>query len=403
MDLPGRLRRVQVWTTVIGLVTVAVILTVGAFGMLALFEREQMRRVDDTLAVAADVTRRSEVSERPIGGDIVAGMLLQLVNDQGVVIFSSERLAERPAMRSVGGEGAPAGPTTESVEGIGPVRVVAVPYRGAWVLVASSLQPVEEAEATLRAVLLIGVPGLAAVLGLVLWMVIGRTLVPVRVAMAREERLVADVSHELRTPLAGIRALLESESAIPEEVELNRLEALGVLGRLESIANGLLVAARHDRVDREQGELVDLDEVALRVVDLVPPPEGVEIDVSAVSGGQVQGDGEDLERMVTNLLSNAVRHAATCVRVTVEEYDGFVTLVVSDDGPGIPFEDRERIYERFTRLDDARSRDSGGAGLGLPIVRTVVDAHGGTIVTRAARSGGAEFVVTLPASVAPRP
>ena len=400
-DLPGRLRRVQVWTTAIGLVTVAVILVVGAFGLLALFERAQVRQVDDTLDVYAGIARRSAAAESLPDGDIFAGTLFQIVNDEGAVVYATESLVAVPALRSVGDD--PARPSNARIEGIGPVRVVAVPFvEGSWVLIAHPLQQVEDAVATLRTGLLISVPCLAALLGLVLWIVVGRTLQPVRVAMEREERLVADVSHELRTPLAGVRALLESESSIQAEIELNRLEALGVLGRLESIASGLLLAARHGRPDRERlRELVDLDEVVLRVVDLVPPPAGVELDASDVSGGQVLGSGEGLERLVANLVSNAVRHAATRVQVTVDEHDGFVTLAVSDDGPGIPAEDRDRIYERFTRLDNGRGRDSGGAGLGLSIVRAVVDAHGGTIVNRAAPSGGAEFVVTLPASVAP--
>jgi signal transduction histidine kinase len=212
-----------------------------------------------------------------------------------------------------------------------------------------------------------------------------------------------------------VRALLESESRVPEEIELNRLEALAVLARLESMTGSLLAIARHDGAVAAQGaELVDLDEVVLRAVEHATPPAGVAIDVAHVSGGQVRGNEHDLERMVANLVNNAVRHARSRVRITVGERADTVTLVVGDDGPGIAIEDRERIYERFTRLDDARSRDQGGAGLGLPIVRSVVEAHGGTITTGSSALGGAVFVVTLrastvtsakppPAAHAPRP
>jgi signal transduction histidine kinase len=282
----------------------------------------------------------------------------------------------------------------------GRVRVVAIPFRDDWVLLASSLQPVDDGVATLRTALFVGLPVLAALLGLVLWIVVGQTLRPVHDAIEREERLVADVSHELRTPIAGVRALLESESEVPEEIALNRREALNVLTRLESIASRLLAMARLRADPLRLAELVDLDEVVDRVVEMTTRPAGIEIDVSELSGGQIRGNEDDLEQMITNLLNNAVRHADRLVRVAVDEHDDVVTLVVSDDGAGIAPEDRERVFDRFTRLDDARGRDQGGAGLGLAITRSVVAAHGGNIVVREAATGGASFVVTLPASVA---
>jgi len=193
--------------------------------------------------------------------------------------------------------------------------------------------------------------------------------------------------------------LLESESDVPEEIALNRLEALGVLARLELIASGLLAMARLRADPRQLPALVDLDEVVDRVVGMTTVPVGIELDVSGLSGGQVRGNEDDLERMITNLVNNAVRHADGCVRIAVDEHDDLVNLVVSDDGAGIAPEDRERVFDRFTRLDGARSRDQGGAGLGLAIARSVVVAHGGTIVVREAAIGGASFVVTLPASV----
>jgi signal transduction histidine kinase len=172
-----------------------------------------------------------------------------------------------------------------------------------------------------------------------------------------------------------------------------------VLTRLETMANDLLVEARNDGSDLMRLDaLVDLDDVALRVVDLVPVRPGVETDPSAVSAGQVRGNEPDLQRMISNLVSNAVRHARQEVRVELAEHGGAVTLTVSDDGPGIALEDRERVFERFTRLDDARSREDAGVGLGLPIARSVVAAHRGTIDVRASDLGGAAVVVTLPAA-----
>jgi signal transduction histidine kinase len=397
-----RLRRVQVRTTAVAMATVVIVLTAGAYGLITLFEREQVRQVDARLADASRFVQQAEranVTLPSAGGDTLA----QVVDDRGHVLYATAPLRGRPPLRPVGGDVDPDRPTTVAMDGGGRARVVAIPFRDDWVLLASPLQPVDDGVATLRTALFVGLPVLAALLGLVLWTVVGRTLRPVRDAMEREERLVADVSHELRTPIAGVRALLESESDVPEEIALNRLEALGVLARLEAIASGLLAMARLRSEPLPLAELVDLDEVVDRVVGRTTLPAGVEVDVSGLSGGQVRGNEDDLERMITNLVNNAVRHADGLVRIAVDEHDDVVTLVVDDDGAGIAPEDRQRVFDRFTRLDDARSRDRGGAGLGLAIARSVVAAHGGTIVVREAPAGGAAVVVMLPSSVGGTP
>jgi len=123
--------------------------------------------------------------------------------------------------------------------------------------------------------------------------------------------------------------------------------------------------------------------------------QSIEIDASAVSGAQVSGSPEQLRRVVRNLLDNAVRHETRTVAVRLSE-DPQVELVVADDGAGIPAGQRDVVFERFTRLDDARSAASGGAGLGLAIVREVVRNHGGDVTIRDDGSSGATFVVALP-------
>jgi signal transduction histidine kinase len=100
--------------------------------------------------------------------------------------------------------------------------------------------------------------------------------------------------------------------------------------------------------------------------------------------------------MVRNLADNAVRHAETTVRFGVREHDAVSVVTVADDGPGIPREDRERIFERFARLDESRSRDDGGTGLGLSIVRDIVQRHGGSITVDAIPGSGTRFIVELP-------
>jgi signal transduction histidine kinase len=393
------LRSVRVRTTAVAMVTVVLVLTVGALVLVRAFERQQLRQVDQRLARTSRLIEGTKGATPSMPAGAAEEAFVQVIDAGGDVVFATDQLRDRPALRSPEATG-PAGSVTARVDGVGSLRVVAVPFGDRWVLFGESLRGVEDAVATLTTALLVGVPVLAALLGLLVWIVVGLTLRPAEEAMDRERRLVADVSHELRTPLAGARALLESESRIPAEIELNRLEALAVLTRLESMANDLLVEARSGEVDAVRLDtLVDLDDIVLRVVDLVPCPAGTTVDTSALSGGQVRGSDQDLERMVANLVTNALRHATGVVRIALDETGGMVTLAVSDDGPGIAPEDRSRVFERFTRLDDARSHEGTGAGLGLPIVRSVAGAHGGTVVASDGPEGrGIAFVVSLPAA-----
>ena len=127
-------------------------------------------------------------------------------------------------------------------------------------------------------------------------------------------------------------------------------------------------------------------------------PARPEVDSRGVSGAQLAGDRDQLTRAVRNLLDNAVRHAEASVTVTLSEDEEAITLTVADDGPGIPAGDRERIFERFTRLDEARARQAGGAGLGLAITREIVERHGGAIEVDPDHPGGARFILRLPAT-----
>jgi signal transduction histidine kinase len=117
-----------------------------------------------------------------------------------------------------------------------------------------------------------------------------------------------------------------------------------------------------------------------------------------VSGGQVRGRPDELTRTVTHLLDNAARHAASTVRVSLTTTGDQVELAIDDDGPGVDPADRERIFERFVRLDEARVRDDGGAGLGLAVVTAVVRAAGGSVTVSDSDLGGARFVATFPTS-----
>jgi len=127
---------------------------------------------------------------------------------------------------------------------------------------------------------------------------------------------------------------------------------------------------------------------------------GLRIDASAVGPARVVGDAGLLAQLVRNLVDNACRHAAGAVRIELLETTDSVILAVDDDGEGIAPEQRERVFDRFVRLDDARARESGGSGLGLSIVREIAAAHGGGVVALASRLGGARFEVSLPVASA---
>ena len=140
---------------------------------------------------------------------------------------------------------------------------------------------------------------------------------------------------------------------------------------------------------------VDLDDLALAEVRRIARP-GLAVDGSGVAAGRVHGDPVALGQVVRNLADNAARHARSRVAMAVATTPAGIVLTVDDDGPGVPPDERQRVFERFVRLDEARARDAGGSGLGLAIVREVVTGHGGTVEAGESPLGGARFVVRLP-------
>ena len=166
--------------------------------------------------------------------------------------------------------------------------------------------------------------------------------------------------------------------------------------RMQGLVDQLLVLTRAGegpaRVPRED---VDLDDLALAEVRRVAR-SGLAVDTTGVGAGRVHADPVALAQVVRNLVDNAARHARSRVAVSVADAPGAVVLTVEDDGPGIPADARERVFERFVRLDEARARDAGGSGLGLAIVREVVAGHGGSVTVGPSALGGARFVVRLP-------
>ena len=141
---------------------------------------------------------------------------------------------------------------------------------------------------------------------------------------------------------------------------------------------------------------VDLDDLVFDEARRLRDTTTLAIDTNAVSPGRVAGDAGALARVVRNVAANAARHTATSIAFSLEEHNGCVTLTVDDDGPGIPPDDRSRVFRRFVRLDDARARDQGGSGLGLAIVSELVRVHGGSVTIDESPLGGARLLLRVP-------
>jgi signal transduction histidine kinase len=219
---------------------------------------------------------------------------------------------------------------------------------------------------------------------------------------AAQQRFVADASHELRSPLSALQTTLEVSLAHPDSSAWPDVasDALDEARRLHALVEDLLALARTEVLDPalRSSRAVDLDETVFAEAARQPPVNGIFLDLHRVSGGRVRGDPLQLARLVQNLLANAHHHAAHQVSVELSTEGDDVIMVVADDGPGIAPGDRQRIFERFARLDHGRSTDDGGAGLGLAIVNGIVQAHGGSVAVTDSRQG-ARFEVRLPAEV----
>ena len=216
-------------------------------------------------------------------------------------------------------------------------------------------------------------------------------------ALQRQRQFVADASHELRTPLTSVLANLDflAETLDGEQGDAAR-SALRSSQRMRRLVQDLLLLARADARREAPHQPLDIAQVVVEAASELEPVTGAhEITIDA-SPAVVEGARDDLHRLALNLMENAIKHTpdGTHVRAAVEREDGNVRLTVADDGPGIPLELRDRVFERFVRGEGDRG---GSFGLGLAIVRAVAEAHGGT-VELGTSAAGTRFVVTLPAA-----
>jgi len=447
------IRSVRFRVTLTATVAVLAVLVATGVGLVWAQTRVLTDNLDETLALAAaDIADELEADGAPatLVGPGDDDSVAQVVDGDGEVLASSANIVER-------------GPLAESrADGDGEVRrtVDDIPTDEArfrllskridvdgeplTVHVAVTLDDIEESRGVLARSLLVAVPLVVAVVAALIWWLVGRTLRPVEAIRAevadigggdlhrrvpeprtgdevdrlartmntmldrvesasqRQQRFTADAAHELRSPLTRIRTAIEVDAVHPETADLPAThasvleEAIG----LERMVGDLLHLSRSDAgAVSATADTVDLDDIALGLVGRLRAEGRVVVDSRGVGPAQVRGDSHQLRRAVGNVVENAARFAASSVAVTVVERDGTAHLTVADDGPGIAAEDHSRVFERFTRLDDARARATGGTGLGLAIARDIVERHGGTIAVADQSNAdlpGACFVMTFP-------
>ena len=435
-----RLGSVRARTTLAAVAAVGVAMLIGALVMLAFVERSLTAQVADSAEVrAAELIDSPEPPAGVIGVIDPTEEFIQVIRDGAVVAASSNVLGRPPLASPAPGEHV----LLDDVPFTNAPFVVAAVARGnVKVIVGRNIDDEVDARRTVRNALLVGGPLLLVIVGAVTWWIVGRALGPVddireeverisareldrrvpdapgndeiaRLATTmnrmldrlqrsqdRQRRLVSDASHELRSPVAAIRQHAEVAGEHPDATRVDELATavLNETDRLQGLVEDLLVLARLEEGSESLTAEVDLDDIVLAEAARLRRTSAIEVDASAITAGRVHGNEAALDRMVRNLTDNAGRYARGRVALGLAHADGRVVLSVDDDGPGIDPQDRERVFERFVRLDESRGRGTGGTGLGLAIVREVAASHGGEATLGESPLGGLRVEVRLPAA-----
>lgn len=446
--------RVTLRTRVVVAATAVVALALAAAGW-ALATALRQSLVDDVSLTAqlrsAELAALAATDELPDPVPVVDDDedLVEVVRDGAVIGGSSNasdaRLVDLPApepgvTRVVEVDALPLG--DEDAGFLVAMTTVDSPGGRITVAVATSLEDVDESIATSTGIGSGTLGVLLAVIGGTIWVLVGRTLAPVesirrqaetisgtdlhrRVpqppvhdeigrlaatlnsmlerledASDQQRRFIADAAHELRTPVASIRTALETarDAAAAPDWDAVSEGVLADATRMQLLIEQLLTVARLDaEAPRELFGPVDLDDVVADAIGRRPDTPGLDVVVARLRPQQVRGSRILLGQVVTNLLDNATAHAARRVEVWLDDHDGRAVLTVDDDGPGLPADHCTVVFERFVRLDEARSRlHDGGSGLGLAIVADIVAAHDGAVRADDSPLGGARFEVALP-------
>lgn len=451
----GRRRRlairagtVRFRVTALATFAVLAVLVVTGIVLVDSQRRTLMSNIDEGLVQGSASLEQALAAGVPsfLGGFGDDDSVAQVVSADGRVLASTANVAGRGPITEMAADAAPPIYTAEGLpHDQAEFRILArrvETTQGSMVLlVASTLGDVEESADALDTSLALAVPAVSGLLGALVWWLVGRTLLPVEIiraevariggsdlhrrvpepgtgdeidrlavtmnsmldrtekAVTRQQRFVADASHELRSPLTRIRAELEVDLTAANDADLRAthrsvLEEAVALGDL---VEDLLHLARSDAgTAPARLEPVDLDDIVLTHARGLRAQGRVEVDTTGVGAARVQGDPHQLHRAIGNLAENAARHATSKVTFSTVEHDGVAEVTVGDDGPGIPESARELVFNRFTRLDDARTAASGGAGLGLAITRDIMARHGGTVVVDPRHHPGARIILTIP-------
>ncbi len=433
---------------VVSVLGVAVALAIGSFTLYAVLTVLSVRTVDDagrtTAAEVADLVDRNRLPD-PI--PVTGSQIVQVLDSENRVLSSSmngDRLTAllTPVEVAAALDGGHPRVPGARVGLDAPLRISAVgagpPDARVAVVVAQRTDFIDDSQRILRLTLLGTYPLLLLVLAVIASRVIGAALSPVESLRATAERIsgtgqdarlpvsasrdevhalavtlnsmldrlatsraqqrafVADAAHELRSPLSSMRAQIEVGERLGESTETTR-DLQREVARMSALVEDLLVLARLDRDASPPRPLrpVQLRELLLQVAGR-RAGDRVVVTTGPVPEVTVLGEAEALRRVFGNLVDNAVRHAADKVRIEARTHASTVEVLVSDDGAGVAEADRERVFDRFTRLDEARDRDAGGSGLGLAIVRELVEQAGGTVVLEAGETGGLVVRVSLP-------
>jgi signal transduction histidine kinase len=438
-----RLGTIRAITTAVATVVVAIALVVGAAGLLASLRRSMVdEEAEAARAQATDLVHQLEAG-RPPALEVANEdeQLIQVMTPAGEVVASSPNMAGRLAVaRLAPGQSAQVVTPLDDDEFLMVAEGAQTPDSPRIVLVGRALVDVLDATTVITRLLVIGLPLLVAVVALTTWLAVGRALAPVeairrevdeisaaqlhrrvpqpraddeigrlaatmnrmleRLESARnsQRRFVSDASHELRSPITVIRQHAEVALAHPDRVTAAELAevVLAEQQRMQLLVEDLLLLARADEHAPLARAAVDLDDLAFEEGHRLRDTTSKRVDTSGVSAARVQGDADSLRRMMRNVGENAARHASSRVDIALAERDDEAVLTIDDDGPGIPESERARVLQRFVRLDEARSRDDGGSGLGLSIVDEVVRAHGGSVSIEQSPLGGARVQITLP-------
>lgn len=436
-------------TTSIAVSVVGFALIIGGLTLVGLLRDSLTDQVRTTAKLrAADVASLLEEGTPPDGLAVndEDDLLIQVIDASGRVVASSDNvdgegaLVDLPAGKSIEVETTPVGGDHSFL--LVSVRAEA-PGGQFTVLVGRSTELVTDSTGLVIAVLAGGVPMLLLLVGFTTWRVVGRTLAPVdairrevdeisalelhrrvpegatddeiaglattmnrmldrlEASHDRQRRFVSDASHELRSPVATIRQHAEVALAHPGRTSMSEFAEVVLAEdlRVQRLVEDLLFLARSDEhTSPSNRRPVDLDDVVFEEADRLRSTTSLRVDVAGVSGARVEGDPAQLRRALRNLGENAARHASSTIRITLTDDRSIVRLSVEDDGDGIDDDDRDRIFERFVRLDDARARDHGGSGLGLAIVAEIVTSHGGSLRVGDSGLGGARFDASLPTS-----